>query len=37
MTTPGRVAVSPTKLDTWQDCRYRYRLQYLEKRRVDGS
>lgn len=37
MTTRGRVVVSPTKLDTWQDCRMRYRLQYVEKRRVEGS
>jgi putative RecB family exonuclease len=29
--------VSPTKLDVWQDCRYRYRLQYIERHRVDGS
>ena len=37
MRTRGHVVVSPTKLDTWQDCRMRYRLQYLDKRRVDGS
>lgn len=37
MTTRGLVVVSPTKLDAWQDCRLRFRLQYLDRRPVDGS
>lgn len=32
----ARIAVSPTKLDTWQDCPRRYWLKYVEKVRVDG-
>lgn len=32
----SRVTVSPTKLDAWQSCPRRYRLQYIERIKVDG-
>ena len=31
-----RIAVSPTKLDVWQDCPRRYWLKYVQKVPVDG-
>lgn len=31
-----RIAVSPTKLDTWQDCPRRYWLRYVQRVKVDG-
>ena len=31
------IEVSPTKLDTWQDCPFRYRLKYVDRVRVDGA
>jgi hypothetical protein len=37
MSDRRRVPVSPTKLDAWQECRYRYRLTYLERHAVDGT
>lgn len=32
----SRIAVSPTKLDTWQDCPRRYWLRYVRRVKVDG-
>jgi RecB family exonuclease len=31
------IPVSPTKLDVWQQCAFRFRLQYVEKVPVTGS
>jgi len=36
MTAQRLIAVSPTKLDVWQQCAFRFRLQYVQKARVDG-
>lgn len=37
MSAGARVPVSPTKVDVWQQCGHRFRLQYVEKIPVDGS
>jgi RecB family exonuclease len=31
------IEVSPTKLDAWQECPFRYRLSYVDRVAVDGS
>jgi RecB family exonuclease len=31
------VPVSPTKLDVWQQCAYRFRLQYVDKAPAEGA
>lgn len=31
------IEVSPTKLDVWQECPYRYRLTYVDRLAVDGT
>ena len=36
MTDRRLVAVSPTKLDVWQQCAYRFRLQYVDKVAAKG-
>jgi putative RecB family exonuclease len=37
MTAQRLVPVSPTKLDVWQQCPFRFRLQYVQKARVDSA
>jgi putative RecB family exonuclease len=37
MSDRRRVAVSPTKLDVWQQCAYRFRLQYVDKAPAAGA
>ena len=37
MTERRLVAVSPTKLDVWQQCAFRFRLQYVDKVAATGQ